>query len=76
VTSVEYLVPQAIPIPESTRVVVKLLDEMFFKGFGVHFLEPITVQNTIKKVIPQLSRRKVSVQPVPVTSRARGVTSN
>jgi hypothetical protein len=43
VTTVEYLVPQGIPISESKRVIVELLDEIFFKGLGVHFLEPVTV---------------------------------
>jgi hypothetical protein len=62
VTTVEYIVPPSVPISESKRVVVELLDEIFFKGLGVHFLEPVTVSNTIRKVIPQLiSRRKVSV---------------
>jgi hypothetical protein len=41
---------------------VELLDEIFARCLGVHFLEPITVERTVKKVIPQLiSRRKVSV---------------
>ena len=76
-TTVEYLVPQGIPISESKRVVVELLDEIFFKGLGVHFLEPVTVQNTIRKVIPSLvSRRKVSVQPISGSNRIRGVSSN
>lgn len=63
----EYIVPQSVPISESTRVVVELLDEIFYKGLGIHFLEPVTVSNTFRKVIPQLvSRRKVSVQPISV----------
>ena len=62
ITSVEYLVPASIPIPESTRAVVEILDEILFKGLGLHFLEPITVQSTVKKVIPKLiSHRKVSI---------------
>jgi len=43
ITSVQYLIPPTLPVSESTRICTELLDEILYKGFGVHFLEPITI---------------------------------
>ena len=70
----QYLVPSGLPIPESTKAVVEILDELLFKGLGVHFLEPIAVQTTVRKVIPKLiSHRKVSIQ---APTSVKGISSN
>ena len=67
----------SVPIEESKIIVVELLDELFFKALGVHFLEPIVVETNIKKIVPKiLSRRKVSMPPVLYANIVRGNPSN
>ena len=76
-SSVEYIVHPNVAIDESQKVVIELLDEIFFSSLGVHFLEPIVVETTIKKIVPKmLSRRKVSMPPIMYANVVRGNPSN
>ena len=69
--------PDVIPFPEEKKIVIEVLDQILADRLGFHFLEPITVEQNFKKVIPQLiSRRKVSVPPVIVQTANRGINSN
>lgn len=46
------------------RIVVEILDDLMSELFGVHFLEPIQLEKTVTKVVPDIkSRRQHSVNP-------------
>lgn len=50
-------------------MVVEILDDLVNDLFGVHFLEPIQLEKTVTKVVPDIkSRRKHSVNPDNLTS--------
>jgi hypothetical protein len=45
-------VPDVIPFPEEKKIVIEVLDQILADRLGFHFLEPITVEQNFKKVIP------------------------
>lgn len=45
-----YKIPEFIPMQESQRVVIELLDEMLAQQFGFHFLEPMVEIYDVHKV--------------------------
>lgn len=49
---VEHLVPDCIPMREHKKICIELMDEVIFKICGSHFLEPITTERTVVKVVP------------------------
>lgn len=57
IESLLYKVHPAVPIPESSKIVLKILDEVFNERLGFHFLEPLKEEIVIRKVVPQLNRR-------------------
>ena len=57
-TVMEYVIPPNVPIKESKRVVVEVLDDFLNKVFGFHFLEPFVSEKTITKVVPALVSRR------------------
>jgi len=37
-----YQLPESLPVPESQRVAIEVLDDILSSKFGFHFLEPVT----------------------------------
>lgn len=59
---VEYSVPKDVPMRQSKRVVVEVLDEILSNAFGFHFLEPVATEKVVTRVVPNIiSRRKASL---------------
>jgi hypothetical protein len=55
-------VSASIPLADHKKFCIELMDEILADIFGIHFLEPISTEKTIIKVIPQIvSRRKHSL---------------
>ena len=53
---------ESIPMADHKKICIELIDEILANTFGIHFLEPISNEKTIIKVIPQIvSRRKHSL---------------
>lgn len=51
----------SIPMADHKKICIELMDEILADTLGIHFLEPISSEKTIIKVIPQIvSRRKHS----------------
>ena len=55
---VEHLVPDSIPMRPHKKICIELMDEIVFKAIGSHFLEPITIEKTVSKVVPQMHSRR------------------
>lgn len=49
-----YTIPHYFPIPESKRVAIEILDEIFAKAFGTHILEPMSELKETLKARPNL----------------------
>lgn len=61
---------------EHKKICIELMDEIVFKAFGSHFLEPITIERTVSKVIPQMhSRRSTNIATI-VNQPVKGKSAN
>lgn len=53
----EHKLPDYIPIPENKRFCMELLDDLIFKNFQFHFLEPIISYKETLKVKPVIRKQ-------------------
>jgi hypothetical protein len=54
IKTVEFGIPDYLLMPEHKKLSIELMDEIFFMAIGIHFLEPISKEKTIIKVVPQI----------------------
>ena len=50
-----YKIPDFIPMKQSQRIVIEVLDQLLFDKFGFHFIEPMTTIKDTVSVKPMVS---------------------
>lgn len=46
--------PAYLPLPLPQRICTEILDDVLARALGIHFLEPIAIKQSAKKVVPEM----------------------
>ena len=49
----EYKLPEFLPLPDSYKRSMEVLDDLFFDKLGLHIIEPVSKVVKVKRVIPK-----------------------
>jgi len=49
----EYKLPEFLPLPDSYKRSMEVLDDLFFEKLGLHIIEPVSKVIKTKRVIPK-----------------------